>query len=761
MAIVAWHLSLCLGCSRRRAFLACPVALRWCAAPRPVRSLSVLQLAVPTPWCLTRPRKLAPSDLLGGCAGHVEAGREPASFRLPVSAAEAAAVGSLRVIPVRGPAVELSLAGPSGVGLGLRALMWFACVDPVTDASGLLYCPAFDKGLGRCTRALSCGRRHRPFRVGGRHPWVPWVCGCACFLGQVGRAGLPGAVWCASLLPLALLGALFVCSATPGLGLPCSWLFLRFSFLCCAPLPSGVSWVPAPAALGLGVFPPPPPLFFFSFSLPPLPSFSSSSLLSCLFFRCLGFFFPFPPSSVFFFAVPWCAGRADLGWCALGCGACWCLPLWALFSTGARVRARSVGRCPLPAPLLFVLLPVVLRVPGGALLAALLFPVLPPVGAVWCCPPPPFLGALRGVFCFVGDVCWLCPPPPGWLWCPVLCFVVRHVMWCWGLWCVLYCARCCVACLRRVGFWCHVARRSVVLGRVVLFLLCFAVVRCCVVCRLFFCVVPCLSVVLRAVSVSVLCLCGALLVCLRRCPLCGALLPLRRWVLFPVVACCVCVCAVGPGCPLMSPGGSWWLLMSCFGCVLWSVPGCCAVLRRPGVVLLCAVLFRFALFGAVARCVVSWGAVCRPGVLCLPALCFVLSSRAVCVLLWCVAAWWCLPLCFVLCASWSVLLCVPFPLHPVRCCYLALLPLGALLPCAVPRGAVVPCGAVVSPPAALFGLRAVFVWFPLLEKLLQNLFRKKSFVLFFEIKIKFYTTQHTRGQQDHVCFCVLRATRRS
>ena len=131
--------------------------------------------------------------------------------------------------------------------------------------------------------------------------------------------------------------------------------------------------------------------------------------------------------------------------------------------------------------------------------------------------------------------------------------------------------------------------------------------------------------------------------------------------------------------------------------------------------------FRFALFGAVVWCVVSWGAVRGPGVLCLPALCFVVSRRAVCVLLWCVAAWCCSPLCFVLCASQGVVLCVPWPLLPVRCRCGALLTLAALLPCAVPRGAVLPCGAVVSRLAALFGLFPVAVWFLLLEKPLQNL----------------------------------------
>ena len=94
-------------------------------------------------------------DLLGGCAWHLEAGREPGSLCLPLATAEAAALGSLHVIPVQGPAMGLSLAGPSGVGLGLCALRWFACVLPVTDASGFLYNPSFDEGLSRCTGAVS------------------------------------------------------------------------------------------------------------------------------------------------------------------------------------------------------------------------------------------------------------------------------------------------------------------------------------------------------------------------------------------------------------------------------------------------------------------------------------------------------------------------------------------------------------------------------------------------------------------------------
>ena len=79
VAIVAWHLSSCRGCGRQRASLACLVAPRWCAAPHPVRSLSVLRIAFPSPWCLPQPRGLSPPALLGCCAGHVEAGREPGS----------------------------------------------------------------------------------------------------------------------------------------------------------------------------------------------------------------------------------------------------------------------------------------------------------------------------------------------------------------------------------------------------------------------------------------------------------------------------------------------------------------------------------------------------------------------------------------------------------------------------------------------------------------------------------------------------------
>ena len=143
--------------------------------------------------------------------------------------------------------------------------------------------------------------------------------------GQVGRAGLPGAFWCASPFPLAALSFCFP-RPPPGGGCPCLgplfalpppfafFFFFFFSFLrCCFPRAPCVScflWFPAPGALGLGAVcclfclfgspcalarrwllsagPPPPPLC--------LAVFVAAA-------RCLVFFFLFlsaPPLSLAF-----------------------------------------------------------------------------------------------------------------------------------------------------------------------------------------------------------------------------------------------------------------------------------------------------------------------------------------------------------------------------------------------------------------------------------------------------------------------------
>ena len=50
-----WQLWVCRGRRWRHASLTCLLALCWCAAPRPVRSLSVRRSASRLPWCLPLP----------------------------------------------------------------------------------------------------------------------------------------------------------------------------------------------------------------------------------------------------------------------------------------------------------------------------------------------------------------------------------------------------------------------------------------------------------------------------------------------------------------------------------------------------------------------------------------------------------------------------------------------------------------------------------------------------------------------------------
>ena len=257
----------------------------WCAAPRPVRLLSVLRSAfsdavVPSPI----PQACAPgfTGWLRGARG----GRPRTGLIVPpLAPAVAGALGSLRVVPVWGRAMGLSLAGPSGVGLGLRVLRWLACVEQVTDASGFPYRPSFDGGLRQCTRAVLCGRRHLPLRIGGRHARVPCVCSCArpSWLGRAGRP--PGRI----LVCLTFSFGCFVfllCLAPSGLGLPLSWSFVRpqpiplalfFSPSCLRPRCFWLSLVSGPGCPG-------PWRCAFSFCLPLLGSsrlFCFSRLVGC------------------------------------------------------------------------------------------------------------------------------------------------------------------------------------------------------------------------------------------------------------------------------------------------------------------------------------------------------------------------------------------------------------------------------------------------------------------------------------------------
>ena len=593
VAVVAWHLSSCRGCGRRRASLACLVAPRWCDAPRPVWSLLVLRLAFLSPWCLLPPRGLSPPALLGGCAGHAEASREPGSLCLPRAPAEARALGALRVVPVRGPAMGLSLAGPSGFGLRLRALHCLACVDPVTDASGFPYRPSFDGGLGRCTGAVSCGRRHRPFRVGGRHARVPHVCACAC-PAWPGRADRPaGRVLMRLTFPLAVLGFLFCLFGPLRAGVALFVVVLSFFFVSFPLLPlvapplcpalrasrPGVPWA-------LASFPHPPPFFFPSppsvrpvvscfacfpawgalglgvLLLPPAPFFSPVSCLwRFLLSGCLGplrpppppFFFPFPWFLVFsfsvffpFFSLP--VVRCGAAWCVLGRQACLggAVPVVVLCALAGAVWCWLLGRAVLYC--LLVGLGVVLR---------------------WCCPClASWLAAL-----WFGAVCLGVPLP-----CVVFCCVVLScggVLPCSAVW-----LRRCMCLL--FGF--AAARLLCVFWGVVLCVPCPALSLCCARCALVVLSlcgrVGCRPVVWRGVSWCSAALCCAVLrgavVWWCAAVLCRLVvsLPVPVVCFLPLRVCCVCSgvsCCVFPVLPVRcavrvvcAVSGAWccWFLVS-------------------------------------------------------------------------------------------------------------------------------------------------------------------------------------------------------
>ena len=400
-------------------------------------------------------------------------------------------------------------------------------------------------------------------RAAGRAPASP------------GRAGRPpGRVLVCLTFPLPFLAALFACSAPSGLGLPYLWFLLGFFASC-----------------------PHPPLVFFS--LPPL--CAPRCLLLCVFsgLGCPGPWRPLasPPPFLFFLAPP--PSLLSLAFFAF-----W-LPL---------------ASAPPPPPPPFFFRPAAFF-PAARLLCVFW-------GVVLCVPcPARSLCCARCLCCFswlvllvpgVAAFCWGSAGGSG---CPALSLGGVCRLWCP---CLVWPSLGVLPVVSRTPVLCPVA-------------LCSGVVLCCGALSSFFflfCFSPCwwrwFPVVrrwfwapgrFRVVSVSVLCLCGAVLVCLRRCSLFGALLPSRGWLVFCVVACCVCVFAVGPGCPLLSPGGFWWLLLSCLGNVLWCVPECCAA---P----CCCALCRLALRCCALCCFVLHRLVLPRAVLCPGALSFVLGSCA-------------------------------------------------------------------------------------------------------------------------------------
>ena len=587
-----------------------------------------------------------------------------------------------------------------------------------------------------------------PVVVGGpRHSWLGSAGGggVRALLGRVGRAGLPGAFWCASPFPLA---ALSFCFAWFPQGWGCPSLFR----CCCRsslvvflglPLPGWRLVCVSRLAVGcsLVVAPPPPPTFV-----------SGGFQRSCLWPLCFCLFFPSSSSSVrprclrlSLVSGPGCPGprrlRCLFCWpaasrlsvrlslfrafrLAVGCSRVVAAPPPPLVSRGFR-SCRSV----LCAVLCCASLGAVLR-RAAACCVARCCAVVCCVALVWCrcllrralwrCPSPWGPVLCGAVFCGVPPRCVLCavcvlPWRGGACCCSPLCLVLcvsRGAVLCVP--CALRSVRCCASLC-----WC---------ARVVLFVWCVlllapgAVVRCCVLCCFLWCavvrcwvwwpVVVCWWRVSVSVSLSgrVVCFpvvgvvcCGALLSCVVFCGavlsrgavlLCSAVVLRCCWGLLcpPVGRRAVLCCAVGWLCCFWPGGGV---------CVLWcSFPRAVRSLSSPLCALRCLVVLAvvpcFPVSCAVALC-------CRV-VLCCRALlsfcgavcvCFALLRPVVrrpCGLRCC----WCLVL-------WRVPVRCGVSLGVLRCGGAALVCRGVLLCCALSCGVLrsVPCPAVPCCPAVL------------------------------------------------------------
>ena len=633
--------------------------------------------------------------------------------------------------------------------------------------------------------------------------------------GRVGRAGLPGALWCASPFPLAALSFCFA-RPPPGWGCPplsccpcrssLPWrcalvVFLglplpgsscaRASFVSPAWPLAALWWCPPPPFLCLAVFGAPAwclggVFFFFFFFFPSSlvrPRCHRLSLVSgpgcpgprrCALFALLAFRLSalralvplscFPPGWWLLSAgccppPPFClavfvaaARRCGVLCCAVRPSVRCCAALLRVVSSGVVLSCAVL--CSLGAAACCAVPSGAARCPGALCSAALRFAVLPRAvcvlswrGGACCCSPLCFvLCVSRGVV--------LCVPCPlrSVRCCALLCWCACVVLF---VWCVLLLvpgavvcrgavlglvARGCllVACFG-VGVpvwprgllpcgWCGLVWCPAFLCRV---LWCCAVAWCCAV------VLCCRVAVLLGLALSS---CG-LSCCAVLCCWLAVLFFARWWCLCAVVlvsSCCAfpvfsALCAAVPccaGCGAVLP------CVVCCGPVLscGAVLSCSAVVLRCCLCLLCPPAARRAAPVSSALLLVPRAVACPCALWCLP-------GRS--------AVWWC-------CSgvSWCLaVLCVV---------------LWCPAPCAVSCGAVLPCGAVLVGCAVRLSALLVFVfpfvlfsfawvWLYLLEKPLQNFVN----FFFFENKIKLYTTQHTRVQQDHVRCRALRVTRRS
>ena len=392
----------------------------WCAAPRPVWSLSVLRSAFPTPWCLSPSRRLPPPALLGGCAGYAEAGREPGSLCPPLATAEAGDWARSASYPFGAPrrGCPWRVAPASVLGC-VRCGGWRVRTQSLTRPVSRAVCRSTGDSVG-APGLFRVDANTSPCKSEDATPGSRACLHVLVLPGRVGQAGLPGAFWCASPFPLAALSFCFA-RPPPGCGCPFPvplfasffFFFLVVLFPMCASVVSCSVWFLAPCALGLGA------LFFFQSPSPRFVFFFLSSRPLCA--LVVSGFLWFPAQG------------------ALGLRAVCCLFRW---SAASRLCLRSRCSCvsclavrcslvvaapiapPPPSPFCVSrILSLPLGAPPPFFLPAPLMPVgYALVGGSRRLPPPPLLlfvmlvsccSALRLlllVLCF--HPWWLLPRPP-------------------------------------------------------------------------------------------------------------------------------------------------------------------------------------------------------------------------------------------------------------------------------------------------------------------------------------------------------------
>ena len=565
--------------------------------------------------------------------------------------------------------------------------------------------------------------------------------------------------WLLPRPPPPLCLAVFV---APACGL-CVFFFFFFFFLLplllppCAPVVSGFLWFPALGALGLGA------CVFRFVGLPLLgsPCACPSFVLSAWLLAAPAWLLhPPPPPCVARFPFLPLGAVCRVVLCVPGCGAAprccvLCRPvLCCRVLCCARLVPLLVAPCPLALPVALgpcALRRCVLRCsPALCALCCVCFVV-----AWWC-----VRVVRRSALCCVclGVLCCAFP---------VLSVLCGAVLRCAGA--LALCCSCGACCCWRLVLWCSAVCCAVSCGVPWCgagsggpWLSAGGVFRCRCPCLaawsaslwlVWFAVVPCFPV-LRSV---VLC-CRVVLCCCALLSFCGAVGACFA-LLWAVVLCCAVLlvgCAVFGPVVVSACCGALFLAL-CVPCLLrsvrcaallcwlWCPASLCRVLWRCAVVWCCAVVLccRFAVLFvfALPSCGLSCGArvVCAVvGASCCGAsLCVVVSPWAFCgvvVLLWCVVVSCCAVRCPVVsCALCRVLRCRAV----LRCC-------AGWLCCAVV------CAAGVC-----------FVLFSFAKNPCRFSVPFKKNFFFFENKIKLYTTQHTRVQQDHVRCCALRVTRRS